>query len=384
MHRSLKWRLLLGAFLEDFILIYPFYQLMMLAQGVNIAQISGLFILWSLVSIVAEIPTGVLADRIPRRYLLVTAQILRAAGFGVWLVWPDWWGYATGFVLWGISGAFHSGTYQAFVYDELAAVGQSQRYTWWQGRLNALTELGLMLCAFAGAAAIQWGYDGVGYISIAVGLITAGLYATLPSAPPREQLADTGYWHELKVGVGEALRTPTILRLAILGAVVGSVYGVMEEYTPVYAAIPGLELWQISLLEGIIGVAVIGGSLVAHRLQAVGDKGFAWLLALAGLALIAAAAPWRIPGFGAVMLGFGLLKLLEVAYDARLQHEISSHRRATITSVSGFILEILSIGLYGIFGLLAQLYGTLTAFGWIGGGVTIVGLLYIGKKFRDK
>ncbi|QQR52363.1 hypothetical protein IPG36_07475 [bacterium] len=84
------------------------------------------------------------------------------------------------------------------------------------------------------------------------------------------------------------------------------------------------------------------------------------------------------------MLGFGLLKLLEVAYDARLQHEISSHRRATITSVSGFILEILSIGLFGFFGLLAQLYGTLTAFGWIGGGVTIVGLLYIGKKFRDK
>lgn len=381
MHRSLKWRLVTGALFEDFMLIYPFYQLMMLGRGVSIGQISGLFILWSSVSIIAEIPTGVLADRVPRKYLLVAAQLLRALAFGIWVLVPNIWGYALGFVMWGIGGAFHSGTYQALLFDELAAVGLKDEYVWWQGRLTALGELGLMLCAFVGAATIKWGYDGVGAISILTALVIAYIYATLPVARPQELIADTSYWRGLREGIAEALKSPAILRLAVMGAVVGSVYGVLDEYTPVYSALPGLVLWQISLLQGLIGLAVIGGSLLAHRWHKLTDGTFTWALVATGTALVVAALPWRLPGFAAVMVGFGLLKLLEVVYDGRLQHEISSHRRATITSVGGFMAEVLSIGLYGIIGLIADWWGVLAAFGFVGGLVCAFGA---GFGFRLK
>ena len=49
-------------------------------NGLSDAEISALFLIWSLVGIVAEVPTGALADRFSRRGALAAGGVLQAVG----------------------------------------------------------------------------------------------------------------------------------------------------------------------------------------------------------------------------------------------------------------------------------------------------------------
>ena len=74
----------LHEFLHGFVLLYPVYAIFMLDQGLSPLELSWLFIIWSGAAMAFELPTGVLADRFPRRYILIMASIVKAAAFGIW------------------------------------------------------------------------------------------------------------------------------------------------------------------------------------------------------------------------------------------------------------------------------------------------------------
>ena len=116
------------ALLSDFIPLYELYALLFADAGMSAAQISGLFAIWSVAGIVAEVPTGALADRWSRRNMLVGAGLVQAAGYAVWIVAPGFWGFAAGFVLWGIGGSMVSGAFEALLFDGLADAGATDEF----------------------------------------------------------------------------------------------------------------------------------------------------------------------------------------------------------------------------------------------------------------
>src|SRR5689334_16119208 len=136
--------LLLHEFLEDFMPIYPLYALLFVAHGVTTGQVSVLLIAWSLSSIVFEIPAGVIADKYDRRHVLVVGQVLRLVGYGMWIVAPSFWGFLVGFLFWAAQGALRSGTFEALVYDELAAHEQSTLLTKVFGWTSAASLFGIL------------------------------------------------------------------------------------------------------------------------------------------------------------------------------------------------------------------------------------------------
>ena len=64
-------------FFDTFVLIFPFYTVMFTEHGMSPAQIGVALAAWSLTGVALEIPTGALADRLSRRWLLFVAQIFR-------------------------------------------------------------------------------------------------------------------------------------------------------------------------------------------------------------------------------------------------------------------------------------------------------------------
>src|ERR687884_107781 len=93
---------------DSLVPLYPLYALLFAASGLSEGQISALFVLWSVTGLVAEVPTGAVADRWSRRGALVLASLLEAAGFVLWTAVPSTASFAAGFVLWGIGGALAS------------------------------------------------------------------------------------------------------------------------------------------------------------------------------------------------------------------------------------------------------------------------------------
>lgn len=112
----------------ELIPLYALYALLFADHGLSTGQISSLFALWSATSFLLEVPSGAWADTVSRRGLLVLSGALLTAGFALWTAAPSFAGFAAGFVLWGTSGALASGTFEALLYDDLAARDESSTY----------------------------------------------------------------------------------------------------------------------------------------------------------------------------------------------------------------------------------------------------------------
>ena len=78
-------------------LLYPVYTLLFSDTGMSVSQISSLFVIWSVSSLVLEVPSGAWADATSRRRLLVIGPLLTAVAFGVSVAAPGYWMFALGF-----------------------------------------------------------------------------------------------------------------------------------------------------------------------------------------------------------------------------------------------------------------------------------------------
>ena len=343
--------------MADAVPLYPLYALLFAANGLDDAQISALLLIWSAVGIVAEVPSGALADRTSRRGCLVAAGVLQALAFGVWLAVPTFTGYAIGFVVWGLGGALVSGAQEALLHDGLAAVGAAEEYARVQGRLAAVGLAAQVPAALAATALYAaGGFALVGTESIGVALLTA-LLALRLGEPPRDggdaddgDDGEPGYLDGLRLGVREAGTAP-VVRAAVLAAAVLGGFDAIEEYFPLLAAdwtvpvdlVPPAML-AISL-AGALGAASAG---IADRLPPVAHAvGFALVLALLGAA-VALDAP---VGLLAVSVAYGLHRVVLVVVDARLQAAITGPSRATVTSVAGLGTELGGIALFAVWAL---------------------------------
>jgi len=74
------------------------YALFFVHNGLSVNEITGLFAMWSIVGIIAEIPAGALADRYSRRGALVASGLLQAGGYALWILLPGLPAFAGG---WG-------------------------------------------------------------------------------------------------------------------------------------------------------------------------------------------------------------------------------------------------------------------------------------------
>lgn len=328
----------------EFIPLYPVYALLFADTGLSTAQITSLLIIWSLVPVLLEVPSGALADLVPRRALLTGAAVVRGVGFGLWVLTPGYASFAAGFVLWGSSSALESGTYESYVYDRLRASGAQAGYRAIisNGRSAGLV-LNLAATVLAAPLLAASGFVLVGAVSAAACAAQAVLAATLPAdrraaqSPGAE--TDPGFVSVARAGLGEAVRVRAVRRALVL-AVLLPVFGVLDEYFGLLARDMHTATDAVPLLVSTTVAAQAIGAYAARR----------WPPRLVAPAVLAAAvcigggALLRMPvGFVAVAIGYGLFEMTVVVVSTRLQDAITGPARATVTSVAGMLLDTTTI-----------------------------------------
>src|SRR5690242_17937507 len=177
-----------------------------------------LFAIWSVVSFAFEVPSGALADAWSRRGLYAIGELLTAAGYALWLIWPSFAGFALGFVLWGLGGALGSGTLEALLYDGLDAHGRAGDYAKVSGRAGTVGILAVLAATLLATPAFAaGGYRLVGLISIAMVTLGGLLALRLPDfrgAP--DDADDRGYLLLMRSGLRESVSSPAMLRAVAL------------------------------------------------------------------------------------------------------------------------------------------------------------------------
>jgi MFS family permease len=311
--------------------------------------------------VLADIPSGALADRWSRRGALVLAGVLQAAAYALWLMAPGVTGYAGGLVVWGVSGALVSGAFEALLYDGLTAAGAEGEFGRVYGWVSAVDLLVQVPTALVAAALFaRGGFAAVGWVSIATCLAGSVLAASLPEAAHDTGTDDAGPgWRAtLRSGVAEATGDPAVRAAVLLVVLLGGVDAV-EEYFPLLA-----RDWGVP--DTVNPLAVLGIPLAGAAGAALGGPATSWpptaaagVLAAAGAALAAAALLATPLGLVVVAAGYGLYRLVLVVVETRLQAAITGPARATVTSVAGVGVELAALAVFAAYavGGLALLAG---------------------------
>ncbi|MFF5114540.1 MFS transporter [Streptosporangium sp. NPDC000509] len=356
------------AFLDEFVLFYPFYALLFVDTGLSTAEISSLLAIWSVTSVVLEVPSGVWADAVSRRALLALAPLLAAAGFLLWVAAPSYWVFAAGFVLWGASGALQSGALEALVYTELDRLGATGRYAAVIGRARAIGTGAVMLSMAVAAPVFAVG----GYPLVAAGSVLACVLAAVAALafPERrvrpgeereeaggEETPAGGYAAILREGLRAARADRPTRRALLLVPAVTALWGSLEEYTPLLAVGTGVTTHVVPLLVLLVSVGVAAGGVLAAAGRSFTDREFAALLAFGALALGAGAFSGVAVGFVALAVAFCVFQMATVLADVRLQESITGPARATVTSLAGLGTELGAVLAYGAYAAASALVG---------------------------
>jgi MFS family permease len=367
-------RLYAFKFFDAFLLIFPLYTVMLLDAGLTPMEISVCLVAWSGTNFALQVPAGVIADRWSRRYVLALAQLMRAAGFVVWLVWPHFAGFLAGLVLWGVKSAFTSGTFEALLFDELKTRGSEADYTRIFGRTRAVDSAGMLLAALGAGVAARWGYPVLVTASVLSGVLAFAAAASLPPAPPAAHAGEQDYLAHLRQGLAVSLRAPQVLGILVFSAAVVALGSALEEFWPIFGAGVGVPRGAIALFVGAQNAIQALAGLTAHRLERLATRVFYALLAVGGVMLLAAAALFTPPAMTLLALYSGLTKLIAVVFEGRLQHAVASAGRATIGSLKSLMAQIGVTALYLGVGSMAQQSSYRMAFLACGAATLAIGL----------
>jgi MFS family permease len=309
-------------------------------------------VIWSVVSFAFEVPSGALADAWSRRGLYAIGELLTAAGYALWLIWPAFPGFALGFVLWGLGGALASGSLEALVYEQTGddyakIIGRA-------GTIGILAQLAATLLAVPALAV--GGYRLVGLASIAMVTVGGLLALQLPddrTGVEADDRSSDSYRELLRSGLRESVRDrSTILAVAIAALLPG--FTALDEYLPLLARDLGAPTGGVPLLYALVALAMAAGSALAGRYAASLPVVVATAAALiAGGALIPHLAGMipHLAGMIPIAAAFGLLQYAMIRAETRLQETITGPARSTVLSVSGFGAEVFAVLVYAGFGV---------------------------------
>lgn len=323
-------------------------------SGLSDAQISVLLAIWSLTAVVFEVPSGALADRFSRRGSLVVAGGLQAAGYATWVLFPSFWGFAAGFVLWGLGGTLTSGAFEALLYDGLAANGDEDQYGRLNARVDSIELIAQVPVAVVATALFSFGgYQLAGWASVAMCLASSVIALRFPEPPRDEDDDEPGYFATLRTGLREAVP----IKRAVLAVALVYALDAFEEYFTLLA-----QDWHVPTVwvpMATIGVPLMGaaGASLGGRLPFRG-----WVLFASGALLIVAALLAVPPAIILLGLFYGLYRFVLVHVETELQHRIESDARATVTSVAAIGAEFVAFAVYGL---------------WVLGSAVAVGVLVL-------
>lgn len=340
--------------------IFWLYALLFADSGQSVAEISALFAIWSSVGIVAEVPSGALADRWSRRGSVVASGFVIAGGFAVWTVLPTFAGFTAGFVLWGLGASLASGALEALLYDGLDEFGVAGSYPRVNGDLNAIAQLAQIPAGLAAGALYELGgYPLVGWVSVGCCLASSVPALFLPEPRPAPAVPDgdgsslggthdePGWWVTMADGIQESARAPGVAVAVLAVAVLGGVDAI-EEYFPLVAAGAGIPTAVVPLALLVVPVAGALGSAAGGWVR--GRAGVVLLVvSAAGLGLVALTT--HPAGLIGIIVFWGPYQAVLVSVESRLQDRICGRTRATVSSVASLGTEFSGIMQFGAWAL---------------------------------
>jgi len=335
------------SFFNCLVFMYPVYMLFFSNSGVSDAGKSVLLILWSLFVVAVQIPVLSIANRVSRKSIMVVTSMLKLLCFGVWIIWPTFWGFAFGFLLWGIHWAAWNVVWEAMLYDELQARQRKTIYTKVVGRKSAVECVAYIIAA-TGSLMLPMGYGTIAAATMGAMLVSVWFMLRMNPKAANIPKRKAKVVKSLRLAGNVLRRVPYILYLLIL---CNLLYGFSQ--IDEYLGLIGVEMGvQPELVGGLFIIALIFqtlGNAVADKFECVSDKRLYGGVMGIGLIMILMAAVYSMPGLAFFAMFYFCYAIVRVLVYTRFQHAIPSSSRGAFLSIYSFCEQGTVILSYSLF-----------------------------------
>jgi len=363
---------------------YPVFTILFLDFGLSVAQFATLNAAWAATIVMAEVPSGVLADVIGRKRLLVFATITMVVEVGLISFVPTsdptlvFYVFLINRILSGLAEASASGAGEAMAYDALKDQGnpddwgrvlevlarfQSMGFIIAMSMGAALYDPHLMesLCRFFGfsisltqESTMRFPLYGTLVLGIFACVATLGMVETAPEK--KDGQGESGKTIRLSRAFGLTfqagnwiLKTPFVLSVILFGMLFDGIIRMVTTLSSQYYRMIQLP----ESIFGIIGSLVAMLGLVVPRLArkiAENDSPARGLWLTAGLALLGLASMsffWPWAGLLPAIVTSSAMYFNGFFVSFYVNRETASEQRATVLSFKGLFYN-LSYGMLGM------------------------------------
>jgi MFS family permease len=371
------------SFFSHLLPLYAVYTVIINDEFQSPLILSTLLAVWSLTVVILEIPSGALADYWNKKHVALLGQASKVITCLIWFLFRSYPAFLIGFIFWGIQESFCSGSVDALLYEETARQGDESSYERYYSRCYRLTTIAVTAAIFFGAYLYRVKPPLVFIISIVTSATAFAFTMFLPVRPPAtDERKKQGYFRIIRDAFVQARGNPLILRLFIFSICYLTVFGVIEEYVPVFIQSLDQSPMLFGLSLTVIMAAQTIGSFVSQWLGLKSERAQYLFAGLACLALGLIHFSARIFSIPLLFLAFIVIGVLEIKLSSSLNNAIRGER-ATVLSLQSLSVNaaavFLSLGI-GAVADAAGLSGSFLAFA----GFSAFALWYLYRKARTE
>ncbi len=337
------------------------YSLLLIGRGLNLLQISVIESVVIGAIFVMEIPTGVIADRIGRRWSVTTSVVFLMMAEFLFLFSRSYPMYLFIATLTGTGFAFVSGAMESLIYDSLPEDNREERMKRTMGRYTSWGQIAFFFSPIVGGLIITdlqpWQFDLSIMLTVAVlfiGFLTA---LTLKEPATGWETGRKGMMGILREGWSALAGNPRLQRFVLViiltAPFTGTLIGVL--------AAPHMNHNEVP--PTLIGLALSAGSLIAAVMQHNAYRIEQWLGKRWGLAMLT-----LLPGISYLVLAlitgpywvWGMVVWMYATNDIRAplvsayqNTMISSKSRATALSLINMFMQLYIATVAPIYGAIS-------------------------------
>jgi MFS family permease len=357
--RLLKW----FNFMNDFRVYGPIMILYFAQVSGSYALGMSVFSVTNLASSAFEVPTGVLSDRIGRKYTLVAGALASVLSIVCYAIGGTYAALVIGGILEGLARAFFSGNNDALLHDTLTEIGQVAQYQEYLGKISSMFQIALAVSAVLGGLIAAASFALTFWISVIPQV--CGLMIALQIVEPHvhsRHISLTIYGH-LREAFVNIIRNPRLRNLTAAGIVNWAVGESGWLFRSAFISMLW-PTWALGLSQLVANVgAAISFYFAGRLIKRFGEFRilmtevlFSRLSVTLSLAFPTVLSPLLMSS-SSFLFGAG-----HVAANGLEQHEFTPAQRATMASMTTFAGSI-AFALFSFFlGALADRIGVIPAF----------------------
>jgi MFS family permease len=343
--------------LQGLILWVPIEKLFMTQIGFDAAAVGAMAAAYAAVVPLLEVPSGILADRWSRRWVMILACVALMASSLIGGVSHNVITYVIGAMVLGVYFAFSSGTVDSIVYDAVVEeTGSNELYEKSIGRIRAIESAALVLSALAGGALAQYTSTRLTYF-VTVPLVGLAIIGFLRFDEPR--LHQAAERLNLRSHIALTFRTMitqrVVLLMLLLTATAGLLSSAIFEFGPLWlVALAAPAVLYGPYWAALVSTLGIGGLLISKlRLERRLMLAVLIILSLATALLLSWTRSLVVVVAAQVVLAL-ILAIIGIHASQLLHDAVPSSIRAGVSSGAGTMTWVLFLPFSLAFGQVAR------------------------------